>query len=52
MRIKFHYTYWVVALSFILCGYFVNLLIFTTIILVHEFGHALIAKILCLKVQG
>ncbi len=44
MKIKFHYTYLIIAISFILTGYFSNLLIFTSIIIIHELGHYLIAK--------
>ena len=45
MKIEFHYTYILIAISFILTGYFSNLIIFTSIILVHELGHYTIAKI-------
>jgi len=45
MRIKIHYTYFLVAFSFVLCGYFINLIIFTSIVLVHEFGHILMARL-------
>jgi len=50
MRIRFHYTYFLIASSFILCGYFINLIVFTSIILVHELGHLLMAKFSGLKV--
>jgi len=45
MKIEFHYTYILIALGFILTGYFSNLLIFTSIIIFHELGHYLIAKL-------
>lgn len=45
MKLEFHYTYLIVALSFILTGYFPNLLVFTSIIIFHELGHYIIAKI-------
>ena len=45
MKIEFHYTYLIVALSFILTGYFSNLIIFTSILLIHEIGHYSIAKL-------
>lgn len=45
MKIKFHYTYYILSISFILCGYFCNLLIFTSIILIHELGHVFMAKV-------
>ena len=51
MKIEFHYTYLLIALSFILTGYFSNLLVFTSIILFHELGHYLIAKINKLNVE-
>lgn len=51
MRIEFHYTYILMAISFIMCGYFHNLVVFTSIILVHEFGHYIIAKINCFNVE-
>lgn len=45
MKIEFHYTFLLVAISFILTGFFPNLVIFTSIIIIHEFGHYIIAKI-------
>ena len=49
MKIEFHYTYLFVAFSFIITGYFSNLLVFTSIIIIHELGHYLIAKLLNLN---
>ena len=49
--IKFHYTYLIMALGFILTGYYLNLIVFTSLILIHELGHYIIAKILKFKVQ-
>ena len=49
MNLEFHYTYLIVAVSFILTGYFSNLIIFTSIIIIHELGHFIIAKELNLK---
>ena len=43
-KIEFHYTYLIVAVGFILTGCFSNLLIFTSIILIHELGHYLVAR--------
>jgi len=51
MKIEFHYTYLLIALGFILTGYFHNLIVFTTIILIHEIGHYTLAKIHHLKVE-
>ena len=45
MKIEFHYTYIIIAIGFILTGYFSNLIIFTSIIIIHELGHYIIAKI-------
>lgn len=44
-KIEFHYTYLLIALGFILTGYFYNLIIFTSLILIHELGHFL----MCLR---
>lgn len=41
-KIEFHYTYIIIALGFILTGYFSNIIIFTSIIIIHELGHVLI----------
>ena len=49
MKIEFHYTYILIAISFILTGYFSNLLIWTSIIVFHELGHYIIAKIVKLN---
>ena len=49
MKIEFHYTYIIIALSFILTGYFSNLIVFTSIIIIHELGHFVVAKILKLN---
>ena len=45
MKITFHYTYLLIAISFIITGYFSNLIIFTSIIIIHELGHYIVAKI-------
>ena len=45
MKIEFHYTYILISLGFILTGYFPNLLVFTSIIIIHELGHYTIAKL-------
>lgn len=51
MKIEFHYTYLIIAIGFILTGYFSNLLVFTSIILIHELGHYTLAKLNKLKVE-
>lgn len=45
-NIKFHYTFYIIAFSFIITGYFKYLIIFTSIILIHELGHIITIKIL------
>ena len=51
MKIEFHYTYIIIAIGFILTGFFPNLLIFTSIIIIHELGHFLMAKLNKLNVE-
>lgn len=43
--IKFHESYLLIAFSFVLTGYFKNLILFTSIILIHEIGHLLFLKL-------
>lgn len=50
-KLEFHYTYLIMALGFILVGYYKNLIIFTSIILIHELGHYVTAKILKFEVN-
>lgn len=45
LKIEFHRTYLVMALGFVLTGYYLNLIVFTSLILVHEMGHYLMAMI-------
>lgn len=40
-KIEFHYTYIVLSLFLVLSGYFNNLLLFTSLIIVHELGHVI-----------
>lgn len=42
-KINFHYTYIILALGLVLTGHFSNLIIFTSLIIIHELGHALLA---------
>ena len=51
MKIEFHYTYIFVALGFILTGYIHNLIVFTSIIIIHELGHFIVAKLNRLNVE-
>lgn len=43
LRIEFHPSYLLMALGFVLTGYYLNLIVFTSLILVHEMGHYLVA---------
>lgn len=45
IKIEFHRTYLVMALGFVLTGYYLNLIVFTSLILIHELGHYLMAKV-------
>ena len=49
--IEFHYTYLFIAFSFIITGHVKDLLVFTSIIIFHELGHYLMAKINKVKVK-
>lgn len=51
MKIEFHYTYILIALGFILTGYFHNLIVFTSIIIIHELGHYTMAKLNKLEIE-
>lgn len=51
MKIEFHYTYLLISLGFIITGHFPNLIIFTSIIIIHELGHYIIAKLNKLNVE-
>lgn len=44
-KFSFHYTFYIIAISFILTGYFKHLVIFTTIISFHELGHYLFMRL-------
>ena len=49
--IKFHPSFYIVALGFVLTGYYLNLLIFTSLIIIHELGHFIAAKLCLAKVK-
>ena len=40
-KIHFHYTYYIISISFLLTGQFLNLIVFTSLIIIHELGHYL-----------
>ena len=50
-KIEFNYTYLLVALGFVITGHFANLVIFTSLIIIHELGHFLMATIFKYKVS-
>lgn len=50
-KIEFHYTYIIVAFGLVITGHFVNLIIFTSLIIIHEMGHIIISKILSYKID-
>lgn len=50
-KIEFHNTYVVVAFGLIITGHFSNLIIFTSLIIIHELGHTVSALLLSYKVD-
>ncbi len=50
-KIEFHYTYTIMALGLVLTGHFANLVVFTSLILIHEFGHVIVALIYKYKIK-
>lgn len=50
-KIKFHYTYYIICISFLITGNFLNLIIFTSLILIHELGHYFACLITNVKVK-
>lgn len=51
-KIKIHYTYYIIIASFLLTGCFINLIAFTSLIIIHELGHYYTCKILKIKVDN
>ena len=49
--IEFHHSYYIVAIGFLITGHILNLIIFTTLIIIHEFGHFIAAKLMSVKVK-
>ena len=49
--LEFHYTYLFIAFSFIITGHIKDLLVFTSIIIIHELGHYFMARINKVKVE-
>ena len=50
-KIEFHYTYIIMAFGLVITGHFINLIIFTSLIIIHELGHIIISKILSYKID-
>lgn len=50
-KVEFHYSFLIMALGLVLTGHFVNLLIFTSLILIHELGHVITSIIFNYKVD-
>lgn len=50
-KIEFHYTYLIIAFGFIITGYFYNLILFSSLVLVHELGHILCMKYYKIKIN-
>ncbi len=48
---KFHFLYWIMAFICSFCGLFKNFLYFSVLIIIHEFGHFIGAKIVKWKVK-
>ena len=51
-KIKIHYTYYIIIVSFLFTGCFINLIAFTSLIIIHELGHYYTCKILKIKVDN
>ena len=49
--IEFHSSYLIVAMGFILIGNYLTLVVFSVLILIHEFGHTVMAFLLHVKVK-
>ena len=45
LKVEFHRTYFIMALGFILTGYYLNLIAFTSLIIIHELGHYIVARL-------
>lgn len=49
--IEFHFTYFLVGIGFVLTGNFLSLIAFTFLVLVHEFGHFIMAILFGVKIK-
>ena len=50
-KIEFHYSFLIIALGLVFTGYFSNLIVFSSIIIIHELGHTIIAYIYKYKIE-
>lgn len=50
-KIEFNYSFLIMALGLVLTGHFSNLIIFTSLIIIHELGHVIIALFFKYKVK-
>lgn len=50
-KIEFHYTYLIMILGFVLTGHFINVIVFTLIILFHELGHIITSILFGYKID-
>ena len=50
-KVEFHYTFLVIALGLVLTGHFSNLIVFTSLILIHELGHVIVALLFNYKIK-
>ena len=45
-KVEFHYTFIVMIFGLVITGHFVNTIIFTSLIIVHEMGHVITFRLL------
>ncbi len=50
-KVSFHYTYIILAISLALTGYYINLISFTSLIIIHELGHLITCHIMNIPVK-
>lgn len=43
-KVSFHYTYLIMAFGLTITGHFINLIVFTSLIIIHELGHIIASK--------
>lgn len=50
-KVEFHYTFIIVAFGLVITGHFANLIIFTSLIIIHEMGHVITSLLLSYKID-